>query len=156
MKENKNFVKGSHKENNYKYAPKGLMGIYYITHDKSNHFYIGSSTDIGRRLSHHFGHLRRNVHICKKLQELYSNSNYEDFSFNYKIYDDEVLMRKDEISLLEENHSSVLLLNSGTINGSWINNEGNKETIDSWKLKIGEYRKTRIGDKNNFYGKKAL
>ena len=48
-----------------------VSGIYVITNKENNLKYIGSSTDIGRRLQKHFSLLRHNEHPNKKLQEDY-------------------------------------------------------------------------------------
>jgi group I intron endonuclease len=45
-----------------------LGGIYEITCDETGVVYIGSTSDFARRISHHFGKLRRGVHPCKPMQ----------------------------------------------------------------------------------------
>lgn len=153
MKENKNFVKGSRKENNYKFYPSGKSGIYKIYHDKTGHFYIGSTSDIGRRLSHHFGHLKRGTHHCARLQKLFNNSIYEDFSFDVIEVEGKDARAKLELESIEKNHNNPLLLNTSTLNNSWIG-ERNVELTKQWVEKISDAGKKRTGEKNPFYKKK--
>lgn len=153
MKENKNFVKGSRKPNNYKYLPWGERGIYFITHDITGHYYIGQSNNLATRLSHHFSDLKRGNHGCRRLQELYNNSKYEDFSFDYFYIEEDDKMKEYELYLLNELDGDTLLLNSATKNNSWVLNNMNSDMVKEWKSKVSESSKKRVGSLNPFYGK---
>lgn len=123
MKENKKYIHGE--KGVYKYCDKDTSGIYVIVNDITKEFYIGSTRDLNRRLSHHFGLLRRGKSTSKKFQKSFDEWGYANFSY-YLLYktDDTNNMRERENDLLEENSGNVLLLNTSTINGTW-NNEGN-------------------------------
>lgn len=58
-----------------------MIGIYCITHMKSGHFYIGSTGNFKQRKYNHTTHLNRNVHCCKKLQELFNDDSALNFTF---------------------------------------------------------------------------
>lgn len=152
-KENKNYIRGSNKEDNYKYCPNHISGVYIIINDITKHFYIGSSINVNRRLSHQFGCLKRGVNPCDRLQENFDQYGYENFSF-YILYkhDSESFIRKKEMELLVDNHENDLLLNTTTENNTWVHDR-NRLKVSSYKKKISELGKTRIGKANSFYGK---
>lgn len=56
-------------------------GVYQILFIPSGEKYIGGSTDISNRFTHHRYMLRRGIHKCKKLQTLWEISSEDDFSF---------------------------------------------------------------------------
>lgn len=58
-----------------------VQGIYSIRNTKNNKQYIGSSTNIGRRLQKHFSELRFNRHTNKKLQEDFNTYGVEVFEW---------------------------------------------------------------------------
>lgn len=154
MKENTNFVKGSRKPNNYKYYPVGIGGVYFIKHDLTGHFYIGSSNDVNRRFSHHFGKLKRGVHACPQFQDFYDKHDYKDFSYSVEeiVNDDE--RKRREVGYLNLYANNPLILNSSTVNNSWVSNKNNEQQVVEWKKKLSDKGKQRIGDKSSFYGKK--
>lgn len=154
MKENKNFIKGSHKEGfNYKYYRKNVGAVYKIYHDTTGHFYIGRSSDVGRRLSHHFGLLSRNTHKCFRLQSLYNSSLYEKFSFEVIEMPEARERMLLESKLITENQNNPLLLNTSDGNGNWVG-ERNFNLTDSWKEKLSFSAKQKTGQKNPFFNKK--
>lgn len=155
MGENKTFVRGSHRTNedkNYKYAPH-ISGVYIIKHIPTGYFYVGNSSNIGRRLSHHFGKLNRNVHECFRLQELYNNNKYEDFKFKYTIIDNKDERIKLEQYLLNEETYSDKMLNTVTVNNTWVN-ERNHAMVETYKNTLSEIASQKTGELNPFYGKR--
>lgn len=147
---NEDFVSGSHKEGNYKYAPE-LPAVYVIKHMETGMFYVGQTSAVGRRISHHFGHLRRGVHTCYRLQEIFDKYSEGDFWFCYTHIDNSDERHSLEEHILSENSNNDLLLNT-MIDGVW-NDERNPELAESQRKKLSEFAKTRVGDKNPFYGK---
>lgn len=154
MKENKNFIKGS-KRTGGKYIPKGVgvQGVYIIYHDITNEFYIGKSCDINRRLSHHFGSLKRGENSNRKLQNLYDNSHKEDFSFDYIEVSEEEGYKHVEDYMIDKYKNDDRCLNASLPEGGWVKNPRMIETVDSFRKKQSEKAKTRVGDKNPFYGR---
>ena len=156
MKENPKFTKGSHEsEINYKFCKSGTQGVYKIYHDVSGHFYIGKSSDIGRRISHHFGYLNRGVHACYRMQELYNKSNYEDFSFDIIIVEDKKDRDNLELTLLDKYKTSPLLLNTLVTNNPWDGDRDNPELTALRRKRGSESKKgLQVGAKNPFFGRK--
>lgn len=151
MKENKDYVHGSH-NGNFKYAPS-VGAVYIIYHDITGHYYIGQTSDIGRRLSHHFGSLARGTHECYRLQEVYNKSNYADFSFEYEEISDSEQRKLREDTLLKSAQSDPLLMNTADYKGTFVS-ERNAELTAQWKEKLSIMASTRTGDANPFYRKK--
>lgn len=152
IKENKNFKKGSHIKGQYKYVEPNTIGVYFIYHDETKEFYVGSSNDINTRISHHFGSLKRNSHDCYRLQKLYNSSEYSDFSFNYIKCETLDYARKLELEILHENHNNDKLLNTSTLNNNWINDR-NCHLKKSMSEKLSQISKKRIGELNPFFNK---
>ena len=151
MKENENYLKGSNKVGNYKYAPS-VKGVYVIYHDITEQFYIGQTNDIGRRLSHHFGDLNRNIHHCERLQKVFNENNYDYFSFSYKQIDDDKERKRFEQEAINKFSSSEKFLNTTLEDETWINEKNTDKVID-WKAKLSKKASKRTGDKNPFFGK---
>lgn len=61
---------------------KNIAGIYKIINNINNKIYIGSSSDMYKRLMCHFSELRGNYHKNKKLQNSYNTHGLENFSIN--------------------------------------------------------------------------
>ena len=62
-----------------------MTGIYTIINLINNKFYIGSSTEIEKRINTHFSNLNKNKHPNIKLQNSYNK--YGKNNFTYKILD---------------------------------------------------------------------
>lgn len=58
-----------------------IIGVYQIVHKSANMVYIGQSIDIFRRMSQHYGQLRRGTHRCPRLQNAYTKYGLEDFTW---------------------------------------------------------------------------
>lgn len=58
-----------------------ISGIYEIKNRATGDFYIGSSNDIRKRISHHRGMLKRNVHHSIYLQRAWNKYGEDNFEF---------------------------------------------------------------------------
>lgn len=56
-------------------------GIYKITNIYNNNFYIGSSSNINRRIGDHFYALKKNKHCNNKLQNSYNKYSINNFTY---------------------------------------------------------------------------
>jgi group I intron endonuclease len=56
-------------------------GIYHIKNTVSNGIYFGRSVDVKDRLIHHKQHLKRNVHVNKRLQHSWNKHGEQAFEF---------------------------------------------------------------------------
>ena len=63
-----------------------LIGVYLIANIKNNKMYVGSSIDLISRKSHHFQHLRKNIHGNKHLQSSYNIYGEENFTWSILEY----------------------------------------------------------------------
>lgn len=139
MKENKNFIKGC-KRTGGKYIQKGVgvQGVYIIYHDITNEFYIGKSCDINRRLSHHFGSLKRGENSNRKLQNLYDNSHKENFSFDYIEVSEEEGYKHVEDFMIDKYKNDARCLNASLPEGGWVKNPRIKTVRSLFEIE-GEY-----------------
>ena len=152
--ENEGFLRGSHKtqeQGNYRYAMH-IPGVYIIKHMPTGSFYVGNTTEIGRRLSHHFGNLQSNRHDCSRLQELYNRSDYLDFAFKYTMIVDKDERFDLEEDILAKNIDNPLILNTVVNGRTWIHKK-NENIVGPYREKLSEWASSRTGDKNPFYGK---
>lgn len=154
LQENKDFVRGSHatyEDGNYRYAPK-VPALYIIKHIPTEKFYVGQTSELGRRLSHHFGHLRNNVHACYRIQELFNNGSESEFAFKYTVIHDNQERYDLEEFILSKYSNSELLLNTVVDGETWIH-ERNSEMLDGYRKKLSKAASKRVGELNSFYGK---
>lgn len=56
-------------------------GVYFICNLITNQIYIGSAVDFNHRKHYHFGFLKRNKHINKKLQNSFNKYGIDEFEF---------------------------------------------------------------------------
>lgn len=133
----------------YKYVKPNTSGVYILYNDITLDFYIGSSSDINVRLSHHFGDLLNKKHICYRLQENYNNYSYDDFLFNYIELDNKELYINIEKYLLKKHHNNPKLLNTSTLNNNWINDR-NLDLKNKHKQKMSNIASNRVGEKKSF------
>lgn len=154
MKRNINYLKGSNDPlRNYKYAPKGISAIYILKSDTDGSYYIGRSKDVGRRLTHHFGSLRRNKHTNQLLQDVYNKVGEDDFSFYYEECPENELITS-ELNILKKHASNDKCVNMVDGSNSWVLNPKLKNKVDKFKIKVSNSAKKRVGELNPFYGKK--
>lgn len=88
---------------------KKIPGAYVIRHQPTGKFYVGSSDDIGRRLTAHVGQLRRGEHHSAELQELYE----QDPQFEVQVHPAQS-PRDQEQQLLNTLQGDPLLINKAT------------------------------------------
>lgn len=77
---------------------KGVAGIYSITNEINNKFYIGSTVDLNRRKNDHVCALRKNKHICKQLQYSFNKHGEENFRIDVV----EVILNRKNITQREQ------------------------------------------------------
>lgn len=70
-------------------------GIYWIKNKITNKIYIGSSNNIGHRISKHFSQLRTNKHSNKKLIEDWLKYGQNSFDFGIFEFTDEDIFEKE-------------------------------------------------------------
>lgn len=135
-----------------------IIAVYMITDELSKKFYIGSTSDLQRRINEHKNDLKNNIHYNKKLQELYNNKAKLKIHHIEKQTIQEA--RELENILLKQSESNPNLLNiSITSYGNGINRHPNKINIINkiqkgrkkhWEDLSIEERSKRI---NNFISK---
>lgn len=105
-----------------------IIAVYMITDELSKKFYIGSTSDLNRRISEHKSDLKNNMHYNKKLQELYNNK------AKLKIHhiEKETIQEARELEdiLLKQSETNPNLLNiSITTYGNGLNRHPDKINI---------------------------
>lgn len=86
-----------------------FIGVYVLTHVASGKKYIGSSGNVGTRLSSHKSLLAKGKHHCIELQELY-NSDNRYYSVVYETLDREAAFDLEQ-ALVDEYWGTPKLLN---------------------------------------------
>lgn len=110
--------------------------VYKITNKITGRFYIGSTNNLQRRKTEHFGELKRKEHHSKLMQYDYENYGKESFVVEVLEYCDECVKRDREqyyIDLLKPVENGYNSSHSAYANDSLP---------------------PRYGEKNSFYGKK--
>jgi excinuclease UvrABC nuclease subunit len=64
----------------YKHIPY-TSGVYAIRNDLNNHMYIGSTTNLRRRLRTHIGYLKNDKHANERLQCDFNKIGIDKFSY---------------------------------------------------------------------------
>lgn len=78
----------------------GKSGIYWIKNSITNLIYIGSSTDIAKRLSKHFSQLRKGSHPNKTLLKDFNKYGQDSFEFGvYELTNDNLLEKEKDYQL---------------------------------------------------------
>ena len=115
--------------------PYRKAGVYQILYVPSGEKYIGGSTDISNRFTHHRYMLRRVIHKCKRLQLLWDISSEEDFRFEIieSCDNDKIIVSELEQGYLE--YSDLLLMQN-------LERKRQKQRIKPGKRK--EQRKVRL------------
>lgn len=118
----------------------GKSGIYHILCKPTGQRYIGGSTDVSNRYTHHRFQLRRNSHKCKPLQELWNKFGEENFSFQ-RIEECErnsTVVRELEQEYLDAEPDETLL-NGREVNGGKGNPAGSVKArevaLKAWETK---------------------
>ena len=119
--------------------------IYQIKNIKDDYIYIGKTSEISNRLSHHRRCLKNNTHGNKFLQEAYNDNGIFSYQILYTNLSEEeadFLERK----LIKENKNKVY---------NFMFSGKPKEHSDETRLKISLSKTgTMSGENNPFYGKK--
>lgn len=84
-----------------------VSGIYYIKNTITNMYYIGSSKNIGHRLSKHFSNLRKDKHPNIKLTNDYKKYGQDSFIFGILEKTDRDLLIKERDYQLKYNENEL-------------------------------------------------
>lgn len=115
-----------------------MIGIYKITNLVNNKSYIGSSINLNKRKNTHFRNLKNNKHPNLHLQASCNKYGINNFSFS-------IIEESTKENLIEREQYYLDTLKP----------EYNKRIIAESNLGLGFKVRTgsRLGEKNNFYGK---
>lgn len=128
-----------------------ISGIYKITNNITNKFYIGSSDDIYKRWYHHKRTLNNGTHANRYLQASWNKYGSEAFEFGIIEQCEESELLKKEQNYIEEYYNSGILYNIAKFASAPM--KGRHHSEES-KRKFSEYRKGRHAGVNNpMYGK---
>lgn len=84
-----------------------ISGIYKITNKVNNKVYIGSSTDLFRRIRYHKNLLRIHKHINSHLQSAYCKYGVENFEYEIiEVCCSELLLEKEQLKIRELNSNN--------------------------------------------------
>lgn len=132
-----------------------MTGVYKILNTTTDKYYVGSSNDIGFRLSYHKTLLRNRKHFNKHLQNSWNK--YGEDCFNFRV--EYLITIKNptdkQILQLEQKYLDIAKNEKyRCYNQSFI--AGKVEMTDAVKRKISETKKERMKDKklHPFFGMK--
>ena len=129
-----------------------IVGVVYKIHFiGSSRFYIGSAVDFDRRKGEHLRKLRSGKHSNKPL--IHAFSKYGESALCFEVLEyvaNPAELIPSEQKWLDSFSYSNDLYNTCKVAGSTL---GIKKTPEE-RAKIAAYAKTRIGDKNPFFGKR--
>lgn len=143
--------------------PYGVMnelrykkGIYYLKNKETNLVYIGSSCDIGRRISKHFSQLKVGNHPNNKLLDDYNKYGIKSFEYGILELVDENLKEKERDYQLKYGIDSLYNLqikdnyHSDAQVTSWKNSSRDNHKTGEYREKMRKLKQNRIGkfDKN--------
>ena len=125
-------------------------GIYLIENTVNGKVYVGSAFDFDKRIEQHKWMLIKNKHHSLKLQRAWNK--YGEESFNIKMIEavDPSLLIEREQYWLNKYNSSKCGYNICPVAGSRRGSKCSKET----KEKIRNNSSSKVGENNNFYGRK--
>lgn len=89
----------------------GNSGVYRITCVANNHFYYGSSVDIGKRFANHLTKLRAGNHRNKRLQRIFLKYGEASLNFEVVAYCDKGFVLDVEQGYLDEHVSNENCVN---------------------------------------------
>lgn len=138
--------------------PYGVMselrnkkGIYYLKNKETNLIYIGSSCDIGRRISKHFSQLNIGNHPNHKLLDDYNKYGIKSFEYGILELVDENLKDKERDYQLKYGIESLYNLqikdnyHSDAQIASWKNSNKDSHKTDEYREKMRRIKQNRIG-----------
>lgn len=145
--------------------PYGVMnefrnkkGIYYLKNKETNLVYIGSSSDIGRRISKHFSQLYIGNHPNHKLLNDYNKYGIKSFEYGILELVDENLKDKERdyqlkygienlynLQIKDNYHSDAQL-------EAWKNSDKSIYKSDKYRNKMRDIKKNRIGQFDMYTG----
>jgi len=127
-----------------------ISGLYKILCKTTGQFYIGISNDIKNRFNSHKYQLRNRKHINKHLENLWYKYKEENFEFIIlEQENDYETLKLKEFEYLKNTDKNLLL----NINLELSKKKTGVTHSAITKEKISAFAKTRIGNKNPFYGK---
>lgn len=130
-----------------------ISGVYCIRCKTNGLEYIGSSFDIGKRLTKHFSELRFNRHRNKKLQEDFNNYSFDDFEYFVIEETEHYAKREVEIQIAKATENGIESLYNEKIEGYYITEElrqaratSNKDThkTDEYRKKMSELKSNKL------------
>ncbi|MGL5013283.1 MAG: NUMOD3 domain-containing DNA-binding protein [Bacteroidales bacterium] len=141
-------------------------GVYKLLHVKSGKFYIGSSSNIEKRIKRHFRELSHGAHHCSRVQKLYDKNPDAEFKVG-KIVCNREEAYEIEQSIITENLDNKKFLNigKGAIGGDNLTRnprrlqiiENIRRGVHGWLDTMTEADKKWLfgknGSKNGMYGK---
>lgn len=104
------FIDGN-KHSIKKQEDDGLFYVYKLLHKPTGSFYIGSTKDYLGRKSTHLYNLRRGRHVNHKLQNLWRNSNEDQWEWHVWVFEEREEAYSEEQKELTKYADSSLLLN---------------------------------------------
>lgn len=127
----------------YNYA-----GIYAILCNTTGIRYIGSTNNIGRRVSKHFSELKLNRHANIRFQKAYNEYGFDDFKIEIIEKTDSDLLNKEKEYQIFFGIDSIF---NDKISGYWCSEEysANKAKADKSSHKTEEYKKRMSKIKSN-------
>lgn len=144
------------------------IGVYKISNNKSNKYYIGYSCNIDKRWKRHKRDLKNNIHCNLYLQRAFNK--YGEDSFKYEII--HICESKDEAKNLELQYLHNLSIRNKLYNlhfnnsgGDLLSNHPNKDIIYKKISTTMIYKNSKLtkeqkskkygqsGEKNGMYGK---
>lgn len=109
-----------------------MIGIYAITNQQNNYFYIGSARNIFSRWSEHIKCLENNTHANNKLQNAWKKYKEDNFQFSIleECTEDKLLEREQHyIDILKPEYNICLIA------GSRLGTKHSEETKKKWSEK---------------------
>lgn len=126
-------------------------GIYYIKNKITNLIYIGSSNNVGHRISKHFSQLRTNKHPNHLLKKDFDKYGQSSFEFGVFELTDENLLEKEKDYQLKygiDNLYNLQIKNhyrSESQRLSCKNNDHSTHKTDEYRNKMRNIKINRIG-----------
>ena len=126
-------------------------GIYYIKNNITNLTYIGSSKDIGERISKHFSQMNVGNHPNHKLLEDFNKYGISSFDYGVLEFVDENLKDKERDYQLKYGIENLYNLqikdnyHSKTQLNSWKHSNKDSHQTDEYRAKMRTIKQNRIG-----------